>query len=143
MTASLLSFLMSILFMNAEPITSSELWARENSYWNAIELKDIDLYAKLLHSDFSDWPLQSEKPISSKKEMLSFVKQLFDQDINIVAKISPLTTRIIGNTATLYFRCELKITDTSGESTTQIFRMIHGWTKVNEEWFLSSGMQSL
>lgn len=131
------------LSASAQKELETQIWNFEMSYWEALKSLDIDAYKHFLHPQFSDWPGFLDEPVENPETMADVVQGLMQNTEQIDCKLTQKTISIIHeNQAVVYFNCELRIVGKDGEVTQSKHRMIHVWSKHDEEWKLQAGLQA-
>jgi ketosteroid isomerase-like protein len=127
-------------FSNAE----QEAWDRESHGWDLRTAGKVDQYMALWDDDFAGWPAGYPKPVVKADLRSGLVRELANtQPGSNTVKLEPLSVRIFGDVAAVFYRVRYGRIDNAGARTESLARVTHIWRRTAGTWKIFTGMSAV
>ena len=111
----------------------TEVWGREEAYWQSLESRDKEAYLPLTDEVFLGWPSYAKSPVRKstfrERPLRAVDSYTFEQK----------SVQMFGETAMTFLQVRLK-PSTSGKEGEIVLRITHTWRKKDGEWRIVGGM---
>ena len=111
----------------------TEVWGREEAYWQSLESRDKEAYLPLKDEVFLGWPSYAKSPVRKRtlreRPLRAVDSYTFEQK----------SVQMFGETAMTFLQVRLK-PSTSGKEGEIVPRITHTWRKKDGEWRIVGGM---
>ena len=111
----------------------TEVWGREEAYWQSLESRDKEAYLSLWDEVFLGWQSYAKSPVRKstfrERPLRAVDSYTFEQK----------SVQMFGETAMTFLQVRLK-PSTSGKEGEIVLRITHTWRKKDGEWRIVGGM---
>ena len=120
-----------------------KVWSGEQRYWDLRTAGKTEEYMTLWHEEFTGWPRTSAQP-SVKADVRSEVSNILKNTRpgSYVARLQPLSVRIHGDFAFVFYRVQAARVDAAGNRVETRIRIHHTWWHTPSGWKIIAGMSA-
>jgi ketosteroid isomerase-like protein len=140
-----LLLLLAPVYANAQPQNAAQddVWAREVTYWKAVQANDLDTYRSLWRDDFLGWPFSSTNP-ARKAQITRWITAHTGKGDRLKSySLERLTVQVSGDMATTTYRVHVTWAGKDGKENSEISRILHTWHRGGDgTWHIFSGMSA-
>ena len=119
----------------------SEVWSREQQYWDLMTEARVEEYMALWHDDFAGWPPWSSEPVRKSDIRREVTRGLANiRPGSYRAQLEALSIRVQGDFAFVFYRASATGLDRAGRQFEERYRIHHTWWRTNSGWKIIEGM---
>ena len=135
----------SAVAVSAESMSSAEqeVWSGEQRYWDLRAAGKIDEYMNLWLDEFTGWPWSTAQPVGKagiRAEVTNSLAKI--RPGSLTTTLEPLSVRIHGDFAFVYYRVHAMRVDMTGNQIQTIVRIHHTWLHTRAGWKIIAGMSA-
>lgn len=119
------------------------VWAREQTYWRAVQANNLDDYRALWRDDFLGWPATSPDP-ARKAQITDWITAHTAKGEHLKSyKLERLAVQVSGGLATATYRARSIWMNKDGAEQSGEMRILHTWRRDGDgTWRIFSGMSA-
>ncbi len=119
------------------------VWAREQTYWRAVQANNLDDYRALWRDDFLGWPATSSDP-ARKAQITDWITAHTAKGEHLKSyKLERLAVQVSGGLATATYRARSIWVNKDGAEQSGEMRILHTWRRDGDgTWRIFSGMSA-
>jgi len=141
----ILPLLFAPVLCTAQPSGSAQdaVWAREVTYWKAVQATDLVAYRALWRDDFLGWPFWSTDP-ARKAHITDWITTHSSKGERLKSyTLERLTVQVSGDMATTTYRVHATWANQVGKGHSEVSRILHTWRHDHDgTWRIFSGMSA-
>jgi hypothetical protein len=125
----------------AQSLSVSEVWAREDDYWRFVKAGDVESYVTLWHEKFIGWPCDQDHPMR-KSSIGDWVREIRDKKIAVTSVLTREGAEDFGAIVVVHYRFSRVDTYPDGrvEGRGRESKITHTWMRVGSTWQIVGGM---
>jgi ketosteroid isomerase-like protein len=120
-----------------------DVWSGEQRYWDVRTAGKLEEFMRLWDDEFTGWPSYSKTPLSKADLRVEIENEIANtRQSSYRADLEPLSVRVHGDFAFVFYRVHATRTDASGKKIESIIRIHHSWRRTPAGWKIIAGMSA-